>query len=149
MLEAEDQTASTGWTQLPFKYAGGMVYLTNLTDEEVEIPNGTIVMTETKPPVRFKTLREVTVTSGKNSTTAVPVQAANPGSQGNLEAEKIQTIEGALGLQVSVINKEPTLGGADEEALQPHSGRLFQSQNEDVKISRRKCLERIRVQTTG
>jgi hypothetical protein len=43
----------------------------------------------------------------------LPIQALRAGSQGNLPAGKIQAIEGALGVNLTVTNPKPTTGGSD------------------------------------
>jgi hypothetical protein len=51
--------------------------------------------------------------AGPGQTLELPIQALQPGSQGNLPAGNILAIEGALGVDLTVTNPKPTTGGSD------------------------------------
>jgi hypothetical protein len=53
VVEGKDQLTSSGYAHAPEGYASGEVLLTNLTDQEVELPAGTIVLTAGAAPARF------------------------------------------------------------------------------------------------
>lgn len=119
VVEGQNQIASTGSVMLPDKPAVCGVQLTNLTDQQVNIPNGTIVLTLDEPPIRFQISEGVVVPSGLGESVFVTVQAVQAGSTGNVEAGMIQAIEGSVGLSLSVNNPESGEGGSDRISSSP------------------------------
>jgi hypothetical protein len=112
VVEGRWRTPASGVTTIPRHTANGYVTFTNLTDEEISAPTGTIVSTQDDPPVRFETTRDAIIPIGPDGTD-IPVLAVQPGSIGNVESGKIVAIEGALGLNLSVNNLRMTRGGSD------------------------------------
>jgi len=105
----------TGEGVLPQSKARGEVGFRNLTSQEVTIPAGTVVSVGN---VRFVTTQDAEVAAGVGKTALVPILAAEGGQAGNVEAEAINTIEGRLGLSLSVSNPEPLTGGRELPSLQ-------------------------------
>jgi hypothetical protein len=105
----------TGEGVLPQSKARGEVGFRNLTSQEVTIPAGTVVSVGN---VRFVTTQAAEVAAGVGKTALVPILAAEGGLAGNVEAEAINTIEGRLGLSLSVSNPEPLTGGRELPSLQ-------------------------------
>lgn len=103
---------------LPKTKAKGFVQFQNLSSSQVIIPAGTVVAT--KDLVRFETLNRTVLQGGVNQIVEVPIQALNAGKVGNVEAETIVSIEGPLGLAMTVINPEETSGGEDENVIGPN-----------------------------
>ncbi|HEY9077495.1 MAG TPA: baseplate J/gp47 family protein [Anaerolineaceae bacterium] len=113
IVEGRDQIPSTGTVKIPENRATGWVVFSNLTDKDVEIPYGTVVLSKSVPAVRFSTIRAVTVPAGVGREVETPIQAMEAGSQGNVIAGQINAVQGMLGLQVVVRNGEPTRSGTD------------------------------------
>ena len=93
--------------------AAGVAQFTNLGADEILIPAGTVVATNTL--IRFATLNETRLPGGADQIVEVGIEALEAGADGNVGAEAISIIEGNLGLSAKVINPEPTAGGANED----------------------------------
>jgi hypothetical protein len=119
IVEKSGQTAATGSIALPVASASGEVTFTNLTDQEVILPKGSVVITLETPVRRFQTIEERTLPAEADAQVNAPVQALEAGSQGNVLAGTIRAVEGALGLSVSVINENALAGGADQLSAAP------------------------------
>lgn len=113
IIGAEEGQA-TGKRSAPDRHATGDVVLVNKTNEEVTVPKGTVVRTTDGTTVKFYTLLDVKVPAGYGATARVPVQAAEPGPGGNVDALTIRVIEGAPGYQVEVLNDKPVQGGNEK-----------------------------------
>lgn len=100
---------------IPKTKSKGFVQFQNLSSSEATIPAGTIVATEDS--IRFETLNRAVLPGGVNQIVEVPIQAVNAGEDGNVDAETIFSIEGPLGLLMTVTNPESTSGGDDENAI--------------------------------
>ncbi len=107
---------ATGVTAVPNAAARGKVLFVNLGDNEVRIPAGTRVSTTAENSVAFQTIQEVVVAGVEGSTAEVDVIAIEPGPQGNVAANLVNRIEGALATQLEVRNLEPLDGGAVRQA---------------------------------
>ena len=113
LVEGQDSLETSGSMQIPLQPATGQVIFTNLTDQSMDIPAGTVVGAPGSS-ARFATDRSGRVASGPGTTIALPVTALTPGSRGNLPPESIQAIEGQLGTSLAVTNPQPTSGGTDQ-----------------------------------
>ena len=115
---------ATGSTTVGTKAATGNVVFTNTGTTDIVIPTGTIV--STKNGVPFVTQAEPEVLPGNPLVT--PIQAQNPGANGNVPANSIITIPsdsqtrilqanpGITRLALSVTNTDPTTGGGASSA---------------------------------
>ncbi|HYU74416.1 MAG TPA: baseplate J/gp47 family protein [Ktedonobacteraceae bacterium] len=115
---------ATGSTTVGTKAATGNVVFTNTGTTPIIIPTGTIV--STKNGVPFVTQAEPEVLPGNPLVT--PIQAQNPGANGNVPANSIITIPsdsqtrilqanpGITKLALSVTNTDPTTGGGASSA---------------------------------
>lgn len=121
IVEGRDQTIATGRVTVPDKIAKGEVMLTNLNEQAVDLPRGSVVLSMGTQPWRYKTTQNVTVPAGVGSTRLVSVQAVYPGSSGNAPAGRVQALEGPLGLKVSVTNPQAITGGSDRTSPAPAS----------------------------
>jgi hypothetical protein len=119
IVEGRDQSPSSGSLSIPGQAAAGLVTFTNLTDQPVRIPTGTVVWNPDLEAARFSTTRSGEVLSGPGQTLSLPVKSIHPGSQGNLPANRLVSIEGPLGVQLAATNPEPTSGGQDRKAPAP------------------------------
>ncbi len=119
VVEARGTITTTGQVQVPEKPATGSVTFTNLTTLPVDIPTGTIVRTTGPEAVRFSTMKAARIPAGPGSHQAISVQALSPGKNGNVPAQAIQSVEGALALKVSLTNLTALRGGSSQPAAGP------------------------------
>lgn len=110
-LEETGAIATTGSQQKASDRATGSVVFTNLSSTEVEIPVGTLVNTSTGVPVTFRTTAPGQLAGGVGSRTTVPIEALEPGVEGNVRANTINTVSGALRFRARVSNPGATYGG--------------------------------------
>ncbi len=108
-----DEIATTGIANVAAGKAGGTVLFVNSTVRQVRLPLGTIVSTSAGTPVRFQTTASAVV--DPRGRVRVPVQALEPGPGGNVPANRINRVEGALAASVKVINEVATGGGESDQ----------------------------------
>ncbi len=115
-LEAQGEwrIPTTGSMQIADEFARGEVEFSNLSDDPIEIPAGAVVRGADPEGPRFRTEEAVSLLVGEGAPTSVGIIAIDAGPEGNVVAESITTLEGAIGLQVAVINPEPTRGGSSQ-----------------------------------
>jgi hypothetical protein len=118
-LSGEKSGPSTGTTQVASTKATGSVILTNLSNQLVTLPKGTIIETAGEPVSKFLTDEEVSIPSGKSSEIEVTVTAEMPGTQGNVAAGSLSVLEGTQGAVLTVTNLEPFTGGGENESPTP------------------------------
>lgn len=111
------QVTSTG--TVPQDKALGMAEFKNLTQSVLVIPLGTVVYSVTPSSARFATQSEARLPGNVDATVDVPIEAVEAGAGGNMPANSIQAVEGALATSVAVTNPEPTLGGSDRRTTVP------------------------------
>lgn len=111
-VEGRDQMPAGGKMLIADRAALGEVEFTNLTELEVTVPAGTVVLMTGDKRMRFETLRSGSLSAGPGSTSLIPVRALDPGPAGNLPANSLTAIEGSLGVQVSASNPQPTHSGS-------------------------------------
>lgn len=117
-VEGRGSIPSTGSIPLPDHFATGEVHFTNLTDRSMPLPEGTVVSTLDDDPLRYATKESVMVPPGDEGANVV-VEALNPGTTSNTDANTILAIEGPLGLDLTVINEAAIEGGTDRMAPAP------------------------------
>ena len=93
--------------------ASGDVILTNLTEQPIDVPAGTVFRTTGSQAAQFESLRAVMIPAGVDQTVQVAIRARNPGTIGNVAAGLIRAIEGPVGLSATVTNPQSTRGGSD------------------------------------
>jgi hypothetical protein len=113
VVEATSSRLTTSVVRTPVQPASGSAQFTNLTLQPVTIPVGTVIASAADPAQRFVTVAAAQAPAGIGKTAAVSIRAVNPGPVGNLEKDAIQSIEGPLGLSLTVTNPAPTSGGTD------------------------------------
>lgn len=116
LLEATGQTLASGRKDVPDARATGTVLFVNLTGQEISLPAGTIVSTSSAVPVKFQTLRPITVPAGSDQRAVAPVEAVQPGVTGNVGALLINQIEGPASVVLRVLNPDPLQGGTVKQA---------------------------------
>ncbi|NDJ51514.1 MAG: hypothetical protein GYB68_00345, partial [Chloroflexi bacterium] len=110
-VDGSAQVETSGNTDVPAIKARGVAAFTNLIPDQVTIPAGTIVRTSAAQPVRFVTLEDTTLPGDINATVAIPIEAIEPGFEGNLPSNRINQVEGPLSPRIGVTNPEPSRGG--------------------------------------
>ena len=111
--------SSSGKTGIADAFAEGDVILKNLTNNEIEIPEGTVLSTATEPIVRFSTTESETLPAGLDATIKIHLKAKQAGTIGNVESGAISVVEGSIGAQVSTSNEAAFSGGTDQNAPSP------------------------------
>ena len=119
IVEGRQSILASGSIKIPEKPAVGKVEFTNLTEENIVVPAGTIVTTLGSPAIRFMTIDPVNIPKGVGTKRSTTIIAQIPGSLGNTASNTIQAIEGVLGLQLSVTNPSATSQGSDRTAAAP------------------------------
>jgi hypothetical protein len=114
-----DSIPASGRLLLPDAVARGTATLTNLTEDPISVPRGTVLIAEGETPLRFVTDRAVEVEAGAGSTADAPVRALQAGARGNLPAETPLAFESALGLSLTAANPAPLTGGSDRSQPAP------------------------------
>lgn len=103
--------ATSGSRQKAVDKAQGTVTFTNRTNVPVTIPRGTVVSTSTGTPVKFVTLGRAELPAGVGQRVDVSVEADEPGFDGNVLANTVNTVSGALSFRVGVTNRNGMFGG--------------------------------------
>jgi hypothetical protein len=119
VVEGSQQAPSGGKVAIPDKQAEGSVQFSNLGEDPVNLPAGTVVLAQGSSPLRFETTSAATVPGGAGKQAIVPVRAVLPGTGGNVPTGVIQTVEGDAGLQVLVNNPTAMHGGSDRYSPGP------------------------------
>jgi len=114
-FSVEQSLAIVSEISVPKSKSKGIVRFTNLSQDEIDIPAGTVVSTKTS--VRFVTLKDAQLPAGIDEFVEVSIEAQEAGEQGNVAEETIITLEGSLGLSISVTNPEVTKGGANATVI--------------------------------
>lgn len=112
-VEGRSSTPASGIIRVPEDYAQGRILFTNLTDRTILIPAGTVVRSNTDPPIRFATLFNVQVPAGVGETASVSIQAVEAGATSNMKPDTLVAIEGELGANLKASNPSATRGGSD------------------------------------
>jgi hypothetical protein len=114
-VEAEQSLALTNEIALPNSKAKGIARFSNLGETDVEIPAGTVI--STVDLIRYITLNDTLLSGGVDKFVEVHIEALEAGSQGNAVPDTISTVEGLLGLSVTVTNPELISGGTDTKTI--------------------------------
>ena len=114
-ITVQDQVSvpATGSVLVPTEKATGMVVFSNLGEEPVEIPEGSVLSTSGDPPIQYLTEEKGIVAGGYGEEVLIPVIALRPGVSGNVSSDEINTIGGSLGANLTASNPEPTSGGSE------------------------------------
>ena len=133
-VEGRLSIPTSGTVRSPDLPATGWVEFTNLTGQPVDVPKGSVVTSAGPNFMRFATTQTGVAPSSPDKKLSLPVIAVTPGSQGNLLANRLVGIEGALGTQLTVNNPLSTSGGKDRVDPAPSDkdrrrlyGQLFES----------------------
>jgi len=116
-VEGNKQLPVTSQTKVPDKPATGLVRFTNLSEDMLLIPTGTIVTQLNNSSIRFETMQRGEILAGIGKTIDLPIHALTSGITGNLEANTIGSVLGDLGIKLTVTNLEATSGGTDRVTM--------------------------------
>ena len=136
-VEGRDRIPASGFMRVPRRMATGRVQFTNLTDQPLTIPEGTIVRTDGPDGFRFTVTKSGQISAGPGTSISLPVRCLTPGPKCNLPTNKIVAIEGILGTQVSVNNPFPTRNGDESQEPAPN-----QEDRENLFSELQKALEK-------
>ena len=114
-VDAEQSLAVTNEIAIPNSKAKGIARFSNLGQNEVEIPAGTVI--STADLTRYITLNDTLLSGGVDEFVEVKIEALEAGSQGNAVPDTISIVEGLLGLSVVVTNPELISGGTDTKTV--------------------------------
>jgi hypothetical protein len=110
-LQESGAVPASGTAQKATDKATGEVVFSNLSSTEVTIPINTLVSTSSGTPVEFRTLQEAKIPGGVGQRVTVPIEAVEAGTVGNVRANTISTVVGALRFRTRVNNTSGTFGG--------------------------------------
>jgi len=134
---------------VPNTRSRGIARFTNLGQEDVNIPSGTVVSTNSTPPIRFSTLNPVLLSAAEDEFVEVPIQAIQAGSSGNVPSDAIVVVESQLNQVISVTNPKLISGGTDRRILGPSDLDRERLRNAVVDILEREAEEHLRAQISG
>ena len=112
-VSAEQSLATASEIAVPNSKAKGIARFSNLTENEVNIPAGTVIATESDVPIRYVTLHQTLLDPGTDQFVDIPIEALQSGSSGNVPVDQIAAVEGEIGLSISVTNPNLVSGGTD------------------------------------
>jgi hypothetical protein len=134
---------ATGTVQVPTQAATGNVQFTNLTDQPVDVPAGTIVTTASQEPIRYVATRAGTVPGGAGKSIYLPVRAQQSGANGNQPANRLIALESELGTLLTATNPLPISGGRQQSARTPSASDRQQLHSRLLSDLQRSALEEL------
>jgi hypothetical protein len=138
IVEGRMSKPATGSMRLANKTATGIATFTNLTNNSILIPAGTIIRNQARSDIRFVTTRIGRIAAGIGQTLSLQIQALQAGSSGNQPAFRLDAIEGPLGLRLTVANLTPARGGSERIVTAPRESdrqQLFESLERELRLS--------------
>jgi hypothetical protein len=115
-VSATIEQKTTGTISVGDAPARGLVLVTNLTDQPLTIPSGSVVRS-VEPAVRFSIDRNGSLLAGPGTSISLPVtEMDGAGALGNLPAGAIVAMDPPLGYSVAVRNPEAITGGSEKQA---------------------------------
>ncbi len=123
VVEGSAQQASSGKVGIPDHQASGSVRFSNLTEQKITLPAGTVVLARAAGQnlLRYETTRAAVLPAGVGEQVSAPVRALLPGSAGNLGAGTVEAVEGLLGSSVLAENLAPFQGGSERSSPAPQT----------------------------
>jgi hypothetical protein len=119
ILSGSATLQATGSIFIPDEYSNGEVIFTNLTENSIEIPQGSILSTSSGKPILFETTHPGKTPQGSGEQVTIKIKALEAGTSGNVNVGEITRINQEFGADLTVTNLEPTLGGTDLEISSP------------------------------
>jgi hypothetical protein len=119
-VEGRASIDATGSIGIANQLATGLIEFTNVTNQPVTVPAGTVIRTaDPGSNVRFITVAESMVDGQAGATINVPIEAVNPGVSSNVPANVLVIIDGSLSLSLTANNPQPTSGGTEQISPAP------------------------------
>lgn len=115
----ESSKVSSGKTSIPVRKASGKIELVNLSNAQVVLPAGTILLTDTEKPVSFILKEEAQVPEGVGNSVLTDVEALIAGLDGNVVEGTIFIITGGFNSSVNATNTQAFTGGEELETFSP------------------------------
>jgi len=140
-LRGRGKRLVSGNIAIPFKKATGIIDVRNLSGKSIVLPAGTIVRTQGISPVRFKTIHPIQVQTNLTNPEFVRIEALETGDSGNVPSNSVQTLEGDIGLYLSINNPSATTGGEDINENAPSTEDITGLQDEITNQLIQKALE--------
>jgi hypothetical protein len=135
---------ATGAVQVPTQAAIGNVQFTNLTDQAVNVPSGTVVTTAGQNLIRYEVTDNGTVPAGVGESIYLPVRAQQRGTDGNQPANRLIALESELGTVLTVNNQLPISGGRQQTARAPSASDRQQLHDRLLANLQRSALDELR-----
>ncbi len=145
-VSGETSAASRGTVLLPVRTARVDLLLTNLTDQAISVPAGTVARSAGNDPVRFATEHATFLPAGVGASISVSARAMLPGEAGNIAAEQLTILEGPLGAQVTVTNPLPATGGENRPVPAPTEAQRQEIYAQLVEQLKAQALDELAVQ---
>lgn len=136
-LSGEKSAVSSGSVHVGQTKAIGEVVVTNLTNQDIFLSEGTVFSTAFPDPIRFISLEEVLI-QRNSPPVVVHIEALNAGEEGNVGEGEIVTLEGVADSSLVVTNEIATTDGTSISLPAP-------SEN-DYALLTTKLLEELRNQ---
>ena len=133
---------------VPRSKSQGIARFKNLGQTTISIRAGAVISTASQTPVKFVTLHETFLEPGLDKFVDIPIEALQPGADGNVPADSVIVVEGPLGLSISVTNPNPVTGGADSKVTGATDGDRERLRSVVLKNLRRDAEARLRAQLT-
>lgn len=148
-METSGSTPATGKRDIADAHAEGSVVFSNKTDQPVKVPKGTIVRSTAGTPVQFYTVADTELEGRRTAYRSVPIIAAEAGPNGNVRASTINVVEGALALQVDVINVQGTSGGGLKQVSEVTSEDMARVKNALMQRIQQEAMARLQALIEG
>ena len=103
----------SGEAYFPDTLAKGEIEISNLTDDELFIPAGLILMSSMDSSKQYKLNSNGRLEPGVGSSIIMPIEAVSSGEKGNSNIGEVTIVTGPLGLRISATNNSAILGGGD------------------------------------
>ncbi len=136
VVDGEMSGPTTGTTSAPDKKARGEILITNRSDQEIELPGGTIVLNSVSSTVRYQITQNTSIPAG-GSVSGIEIEALYAGKDGNSPENSITRIDGELGLRLELTNPQPVSGGTDKSLPSPS--------NDDVRLLRDAMEKKLKI----
>jgi hypothetical protein len=123
--------------KIPEKFATGLARFTNQTNTSMVIPAGTIVTMMNYSGIRYETTEKGELPPRIGGTINLPIIALASGEGGNLAANRLDSVVGDLGINLSVSNPEAILGGMDRYTIMPDQkdqNELFSTLESELRV---------------
>lgn len=123
---------STGSVNLPVSKASGYIEVINLSSQDIFIPAGSILMSDTVPQRRFTSIGKVDLKANSSNPVSVRIEATEPGVDWNMPGGVTFFIEGYENL-IQVQNSIAISGGKNQTLPSPGQGDYLNLQNKLTK----------------